>query len=48
MIVFGTRLGVHCYDYCLTGPTLMLWVVLVTTLVIILRFTITPYSSSLP
>jgi hypothetical protein len=35
------RLGVHCYDYGLTGPALMLWVVLVTMVVIILRFTIT-------
>ncbi len=36
------RLGVHCYNYGLTGPALMLWVVLVTTVVIILRFNITP------
>ncbi len=36
------RLGVHCYDYGLTGPALMLWIVLVTTVVTILRFTITP------
>jgi hypothetical protein len=36
------RLGVCCYDYCLTGPTLMLWIVLVTMVVTILRFTITP------
>jgi hypothetical protein len=36
------RLGVRCYDYSLTGPTLMLWVVLVTMVVTILRFTITP------
>jgi hypothetical protein len=36
------KLGVRCYDYGLTGPTLMLWVVLVTMVVTILRFTITP------
>jgi hypothetical protein len=36
------RLGVRCYDYGLTGPALMLWVVLVTTVVTILRPTITP------
>jgi hypothetical protein len=36
------RLGVHCYDYGLTGPTLMLCVVLVTMVVTTLRFTITP------
>jgi hypothetical protein len=36
------RLGVCCYDYGLTGPALMLWVVLVTTVVIIPRFTTTP------
>jgi hypothetical protein len=36
------RLGVRCYDYCLTGSALMLWVVLVTMLVTTLRFTITP------
>jgi hypothetical protein len=36
------RLGVCCYDYGLTGPALMLWVVLVTMVVTILRFTITP------
>jgi hypothetical protein len=39
------RLGVRCYDYCLTGPALMLWVVLFTTLVTILRFTITPITA---
>ena len=36
------KLGVCCYDYCLTGPVLMLWVVLVITVVTMLRFTITP------
>jgi hypothetical protein len=36
------RLGVRCYDYGLTGPALMLWVVLVTTVVTIHKFTITP------
>ncbi len=36
------RLGVCCYNYGLTGPALMLWVVLVTTVVTIFRFTITP------
>jgi hypothetical protein len=36
------RLGVRCYDYGLTEPALMLCVVLVTTVVTILRFTITP------
>jgi hypothetical protein len=35
------RLGVSCYDYNLTGPALILWVVLVTTVATILRFTIT-------
>jgi hypothetical protein len=35
------RLGV-CYDYGLTGSALMLQVVLVTMVVTILRFTITP------
>jgi hypothetical protein len=30
------------YDYGLTGPALMLQVVIVTTVVMILRFTITP------
>jgi hypothetical protein len=34
------RLGVHCYDYGLVGPTLMLWVVHATMVVTILRFTI--------
>jgi hypothetical protein len=34
------RLGVRYYDYGLTGPALMPWVVLVTTVVTILRFTI--------
>ncbi len=36
------RLGVRWYDYSLTGPALMLWVVLVTMVITILRFTITP------
>jgi hypothetical protein len=36
------KIGVRCYDYGLTGPALMLWVVLVTTVVTILRFTVTP------
>ncbi len=36
------RIGVCCYDYGLTGPALMLWVVLVTMVVTIHRFTITP------
>ncbi len=36
------RLGVRCYDYGLTEPALMLWVVLVTTVVTIHRFTISP------
>jgi hypothetical protein len=36
------RLGVRCYDYGLTGPALMLWIVLVTSVVTIHRFTITP------
>jgi hypothetical protein len=36
------RLCVRCYDYGLTGPALMLWVVLVTTVVTIHRFTISP------
>ena len=36
------RLGVHCYDNGLTGSILMLWVVLVTMVVIIFRFTLTP------
>jgi hypothetical protein len=36
------RLGVCCYDYSLTGPAQMLWVLLVTTVVTILGFTITP------
>jgi hypothetical protein len=40
------RLGVRCYDYGLTGPALMLWVVLVTTVVTILRFTITPTTAA--
>jgi hypothetical protein len=36
------RLGVRCYGYGLTGSALMLWVVLATMVVTILRFTITP------
>jgi hypothetical protein len=40
------RLGVCCYDYGLTGPALMLWVVLVTMVVTILRFTINPTIAS--
>ncbi len=36
-----TKSGIH-YDYGLTGPALILYVVLVTMVVTILRFTITP------
>jgi hypothetical protein len=40
--VFGKKDWVRCYDIGLTGPALTLWVVLVTMVVTILRFTITP------
>jgi len=36
------RLVDRCYGYGLTGPTLMLQVVLVTMVATIIRFTITP------